>query len=186
MSDRERLTRRKLHIFDNIILFMRRRPLTMSYYHVLLRFQDEPNNVRCVLSDLSEKQLRTQFVRPYRRGKNILCGREVVDISRIKIINIIRTTDTSDIELKRIQEKSRAENEQRNRSSSLLVVMVLGRGYQLEDISLAGEDVTSKFIVDVPGHDRWTVVAEILNHKWVSTVGAGLVLAALALWFGLK
>lgn len=60
-----------------------------------------------------------------------------------------------------------------------------GRGHNLEDISEAGEDVTSTFISGPPGHgNKWTVVAAALNHPWVSAVGTGLIVAALIWWLG--
>jgi hypothetical protein len=156
-----------------------------AYYHVLVSFQDEPKTVRCLFADLSEKELRTRFVAPYRRGKDLLCGTEVVAVSRIRTVGIVRTADTSDIELKRIQEKSRKETEQLNRSSTSVVFLDLGRGYNLEDVSEASEDVTSTFILGPPGHgDRWTVLAAVLNNPWISGIGAGLILAALLWWFG--
>ena len=60
--------------------------------------------------------------------------------------------------LKRIQEKSRKHIDELHRSSRAVVFIAKGRGYELEHISEAGEDVTSEFIVGAPGHgDRWTV-----------------------------
>jgi hypothetical protein len=95
----------------------------VAYYHALLSLQDEPKTVRCMFADLSESELRTRFVTPYRRGKNFLCGSEVVEVSRIKTVSIIRTTNRSDEELKRIQEKSRKETEELNRNSTSLVFL---------------------------------------------------------------
>jgi hypothetical protein len=138
-----------------------------------------------MFADLSEKELRTRFVAPYRRGKDLLCGSEVVAVSRIRTVGIVRTADTSDRELKRIQEKSRKETDQLNRSSTSVVFLDLGRGYNLEEISEAGQDVTSTFILSPPGHgDRRTVVAAVLNHSWISAIGTGLIVATLLWWFG--
>jgi hypothetical protein len=160
----------------------------MPYYHVLLRLHDEPS-VRCVFADLSKKELQRRFVAPYRRGKDLLCGNEIVAVSRIKTVDIIRTADTSATELTRIQEKSRAENEQLNRSSSGFVILDLGRGYQMADISEAGEPVTSEFIHHPPGRgDWWTVAVTVLTHGWglISVIGTTLIAAALVWWFGFK
>jgi len=157
----------------------------MPYYHVLLSFQDEPTTVRCMFADLSEKALRTRFVVPYRRGKNFLSGSEVVEVSRIKTIKIVRTADTSDKELKSIQAKSKKEIDELNRNAESVVFLGLGRGYNLEDITEAGEDVTTTFIVGPPGHgDKWTVVATVLNHPWISAIGTGLIVAVMVWWFG--
>jgi hypothetical protein len=124
-----------------------------------------------------------RFVAPYRRGKNILCGREVVEVSRIRTVSIVRTADTSETELKRIDEERFKKDEEFNRSSRSVVVLHLG--YKLEDIGEAGEDVTSTFILGPPGHgDRWTVVAAVLNHPWITAIGTGLILAAIIWWLG--
>jgi hypothetical protein len=158
----------------------------MSYYHVLLSFQDEPNTVRCMFADLAEQELRTRFVTPYRRGKNLLCGGEVVELSEIKTVQIFRTAETSDQELKKIQEKSIKYYKKLNRDSDSTRLVFFGfRGSQLEDISEAGDVVTSTFIAGPPGHgNHWAVVAAVLNNPWISTIGAGLVVAALIWWFG--
>jgi hypothetical protein len=153
--------------------------MSMSYHHVLLSFQDEPQKVRCIFADLSENDLRTRFVSPYRRGKNILCAGEVIETSRIKTVRIIRTENESEKELKKIQEQSKRDRDEFNRNSAVVLVS-LGAGYELEDISEAGEDVTSAFILGPPGDgDRWTVVAAVLNHPWISAIGTAVIAAGL-------
>jgi hypothetical protein len=59
---------------------------------------------------------------------DFLCGSEVVDVSRIKTVSIIRTTNRSDEELKRIQEKSRKEIAELNRNSRSLAESSVGLG----------------------------------------------------------
>jgi hypothetical protein len=148
----------------------------MSYYHVLLSFHDAPQELRCMLFDLSEQELRARFLVPYRRGKNLLCGNEVVASSRINRVSIVRTDDSSANELKKIQEKSWKDIQDFNRESQSLVLLDLGHGYHLEDITEAGEDVTSALILRPPGDgDRWMLAAAALNPPWVSAIGTGLV-----------
>lgn len=117
----------------------------MPYYHVLLSFQDEPKTVRCLFADLAEKELRKQFVTPYRRGKNVLCGSEVIEVSRIKTVKIIRTADTSDQALERIEEKGIKHYEELNRGSRGVVFFRLDS--RLEHIGEGGEEVTHAFIL---------------------------------------
>ena len=139
----------------------------MAYYHVLLSFHETSENPRCVLADLSEEELRKRFVTPYRRGKDVLCGNEVVDVSRISKVTIVCTADTSTNELKRIQEKSRRETEEFNRTARGVKLVDLGRGHNLEDIGEAGVDVTSTYISGPPGYgDTSSVVTAVVNHPW--------------------
>lgn len=157
----------------------------MVYYHVLLSFQESPNKVRCIFSDLTEKELRTRFLVPYRSGKSFLSGNEVIEASRIKKVTVLKTNRASAVELKEIQDKSWKEVQEFNRSSDSVVLVSPGRGYDAEDIIEAGEDVTTLFISGPPGHGGgWTVVSAVMNHPWVSAIGTGLVVAALAYWFG--
>jgi hypothetical protein len=149
----------------------------VAYYHVLLTIGDEN---RCVLSDLSEDQLRTQFVKPYRRGQDILCGNEIVALSRIGKVTIIRTTDISTNELERLQEKSQKQMDEINRTSRSLVILTLGS--KLEDIVEAGEDVTPNHIMGAPGYDNRSWWSAVVNNPWVLTIATGLIVAALTAW----
>ena len=173
------------HICNLLLISAQRR--TMDHYHVLLTFQDAPEKVRCVFSDLSESELKDQFLKPYRRGRSFLSGNEVIDAVRIKSVSIIRTDRDSTDELKAIQERSWKEIEQFNRDSSSVVLVSAGRGHNAEDIVEAGADVTSTLISGPPGSaDQWTVVSKVINHPWISAIGTGVVVAGIAWWFGWK
>ncbi len=157
----------------------------MPYYHVLLTFQAKPDSVRCMFSDLSERELEERFLAPYRRGKSFMCGNEVVESSKIQKVTVVKTPRPSAAELKDIQTKSRKEVEEFNRTSSSMVLISPGRGYDADDIAEAGEDVTASFISGPPGHGgHWGVVSAVVNHPWVSAIGTGLIVAALGYWLG--
>jgi len=157
----------------------------MAYYHVLLTFQDAPDKVRCMFSDLTEQDLKTRFLAPYRKAESFLCGNEVVESSTIKKVTLVKTARVSAAELKDIQDKSWREVQEFNRTSDSMVLISPGRGHDAEDIAEAGEDVTAVFISGPPGHGgRWRVVAAVVNHPWVSAIGTGLAVAALAYWLG--
>ena len=82
----------------------------------------------------------------------MLCDKEVIRIVNIKKVEIIRTAQTSEIELSTIQKRSRSEIDEFNSQSESVFLIGLGRGQDPEDIVEAGEDVTSKYIVGPPGH----------------------------------
>lgn len=155
----------------------------MSFYHVLITFFDSPNKPRCVLTDLSEHQLKARFVTSYRKGKDILCGTEVVRIGDIKSVQIICTGKKIEEELLAIQKQSLIENQEFNSQSHSVIIISPGYGYEQEDIVEAGVDVTSQYITGVPGHASGGFV-ELFNNQWVVAVGAGLIVAAFVWWFG--
>lgn len=158
----------------------------MPYYHVLVTFTDSPKNPQCVLDDLSEQELKTKFVRLYKKGKDILCDKEVVRIGNIKSVQIIRTNKKNEDERSIIQEESFKRIQELNRQSDSIAIISIGHGYNTEDIAYAGEDVTSQYITGAPGHETSNLILSFLNNPWVMTIGAGLILAALGAWLGLN
>ena len=82
-----------------------------------------------MLSDLSENELRKQFLGPYQSGKNFLLGNEVVQVSHINKVSIVKTDKNSANELKEIQDKSWKEIQGFNRTSDSIVLISPGRGY---------------------------------------------------------
>jgi hypothetical protein len=155
----------------------------MPFYHILIIFADAPSKPQCVLSDLSEQQLQTQFVTPYKKGEDILCGTEVIRVGSIKAVQIIRTDKKSEDERSAIQEQSFNEIQDFNRQSDSLVIISPGYGYEPEDIAEAGMDVTLQYITGAPGHAVSGGISGLLNNQWVVGIGAGLIVAALVWWF---
>jgi hypothetical protein len=156
----------------------------MSFHHVLITFADSPNKPQCVLSDLSEPQLRTQFVTPYSKGKDILCGTEVIRVGCIKNIQIVRTEKNSEDERTALQEHSFNEMQEFNRQSDSFAIFGLGCGHDPEDIAEAGEDVTAQYIIGPPGHAATSGFVKLLNHQWVVAIGTGLIVAFFVWRFG--
>lgn len=156
----------------------------MPYYHVLLTLQSAPDHRRAVFLDLSEQELKEKFVAPYRKGKSFLAGNEIIDSGQIKTVTICSTNRLSAEELKTIQTKSWAEVDEFNRSQNSVTLISVGRGYDAEDLFEAGETVTSDHISGPPGEGLWKLAATVMNHPWVSAITTGLVVAALAAFFG--
>lgn len=157
----------------------------MTFYHVLITTSDQPDSFRCVLSDLSEENLMQQFLRPYQRGKSILCGDEIVESLQIKRLKVVKTVAQREKELEKLQEESFRKIQEFNRSSDSITIVSPGRGYNVEDIVEVGEDVTIQFVSAPPGEgDRWKIVADLLNNGWVVGIGGGLIVAVLVWWLG--
>jgi hypothetical protein len=156
----------------------------MAFYHVLLTLSEAPSKPRCVLSDLSAEKLEAQFLLPYRKGKNILCGNQIIQVTSIKGVQIIRTEMTSQHELSVIQDRSFKEIQEFNRQSESFVIISPGHGFDTEDIVEAGEDVTSQHIIGPPGHGASSSRLKLLSNQWVVAICTGLIVAGLVWWFG--
>lgn len=155
----------------------------MAFHHVLITFTGSSSKPRCVLSDLSEQQLQTQFVTPYRKGKDMLCGTEVIRVGSIKSVQIIDTNMTGEVERSAIQAKSFKDIQDFNSQSDSMTLISPGYGYEPEDIAEAGVDVTSQYIIGPPGHAASGGFAEFLNNPWVVAIGTGMIVAVLVWWF---
>ena len=158
----------------------------MPFHHVLLALESEPTKLRCILADLTEKDLKTKFLRPYRKGQNIVCGNEVIPVSQIRKLHIVRTARENETERSALQDRSFKEIQELNKQSESVVLISPGRGYDPEDILEVGEDVTTMFVSGPPGHaSAPTTVVRFLNNQWIVAIGTGLIVAALIWWFGL-
>ncbi len=158
----------------------------MPYYHVLVTFTDSPKNPQCVLDDLSEQELKTKFVKLYKKGKDILCDKDVVRIENIKSIQIIRTNKKSEDERSIIQNESFKRIEELNKQTDSIAIISIGHGYNPEDIVEAGEDVTSQYITEAPGYGASNFFLSFLNNPWIMTISTGLIIAALVAWLRLN
>lgn len=155
-----------------------RRP--MSFYQVLVAVEPEPGKLRCVLTDLSEPQLRAQFVESYRKGRDLVCGNEIIPIASLRKVHVVRTERDDAQERESLNAKSLREIEAINRQPGGVVFLSLGRGYDPEDILEVGADVTAEFISGPPGgaHDK-DVLSRLLSNPWVQGIGISLIAAAI-------
>lgn len=122
-----------------------------AFYHVLVSLDEKSQDLRGILSDLSEAQLKKQFVYPYRKGQDILCKNEVIQLSKVRTIKIIRTNRDSKTELEILSQKDREHNDRLNRSQSDVFFVGRVSAYTVDDLVDEGEDVTLQYIVGPPG-----------------------------------
>lgn len=157
----------------------------MPFYQVLVAIEPEPDKLRRILTDLSEPQLSAQFVQPYRKGIDLICGNELVSLASLRKVHIVRTERTDTQERSALNDKSLKEIEAINREPGGVVFLSLGRGYEPEDILEVGTDVTAEFISGPPGNAQGLQrVLRLLSNQWVVTVGAGLIVAGIVWWLG--
>jgi hypothetical protein len=152
----------------------------VSYYHVLLTFRNAPHETRCVFSDLSERALREQFLRPYGRGTTMLAGTEVIDTMDIHKTTIIKTNLTNEEERQEIRKAYDKRQEEQRAQPGTMLFMGPTPGYDLEDIVEAGSEVTGNYITSPPGHQRDNLLSSVINHPWISAIVTGLLVAGLA------
>lgn len=151
----------------------------MSYFHVLLQLEDSPGSTRCVFHDLSERQLKDQFLRPCKEGRDLLIESEIIKLSGIRKIQIIKTERTNEVEREYIKAKSRRELAESNRGADLIDIG-FGRGYHMHDIAEAGADVTHEYIRRLPGRAEKSVISKLFYNPWVLTLGGRLLVIFIA------
>lgn len=157
----------------------------MPFHHVLITLSNTPNEWRCLFVDLSERELESRFLAPYRKGADILLSGEVIRLLDVRKVQVIRTNRNSETELKDLQDSSYAEVQRLNRLSPGVAFISAGRGYQQEDIAELGKDMTDHFVKGAPGHAPPFSFRDALNNPWVLTIGGGLLVAFLLAMLGL-
>lgn len=160
-----------------------------EYLHVVIESPDSKGPL-FLYGDFSERDLRRKFLRNYQLGKSVMKDSQVVDLSKITSVKIIKTSVTLDAALEQLQKDSNERIDRLNRESSSLAIVSPGRGWKQEHITECGEEVTDKYISEPPGQGTWlTSLSTILGNPWVLSIGGGLVLLVLGAivkkWFGL-
>ncbi|MEI2299349.1 hypothetical protein [Ensifer sp. MJa1] len=153
--------------------------MSRKYFHVVVRTKDDKKKPVFLFGDLSEGELRTKFLKPYRRGGKLFVENAIIDVADLASIKIIETAQPKDDVLEEMQETSRKAIDKMNRESGTFVIMSIGVGYRDTDIEHDGDDVTSQFITDGPG--TASQLFQIMNNNWTMTIGGG-VLVALFSW----
>ncbi|OGT90775.1 MAG: hypothetical protein A2286_01535 [Gammaproteobacteria bacterium RIFOXYA12_FULL_61_12] len=157
----------------------------LAYYQVLVSVEQAPNEMRQVFADLAESDLKQKLLRPYRQGTSLISGNEIVPVSQIRKIHVVRTARTDEVERAELHTKSVREIDQFNRDSDSVVLISAGSGYDPQDILEAGEDVTAKYISGHPGADSGpSALVRLISNPWLVTVAGGLVVAYLIWKFG--
>jgi hypothetical protein len=158
------------------------------FHHVIVVLKGSEAK-RALFVDMSAKELRRCFVRPYKQGKPVLLpDHSVVQTRDITWTAIRATADAAAPTLKGLQEASRHHTDELNRSGG---VVFLGRfSWGNEDLAEEGGDVTSRYIQAPPGEDSlyrglgsW--LAENLGKAAVGFV-VSVALAVVLTWLGLK
>lgn len=122
----------------------------MTYHHVIARVGDEAKS-RVLFEDLSAKDLRKHFLKPYWKGKQFYSGSDLISPGDLRSLKIIQTNRTGDEERSEINRKDLRSIDRHNRSSPGVVFISVGRGFDPDDIAGIGFDVTAKLTKGPPG-----------------------------------
>jgi hypothetical protein len=155
--------------------------MTDKFYHVLGAIGDRKTEV--LFSDLTAKELRKQFVVPYKRGRTFFAGTSVVAQAELRKVRIIETPLKEAEAREQINHDSLADITALNRTSGLFIISP-GQGYAPEDIAEAGADVTRTFLCGGPGSSTGLLGLSKNAAGWVLGIVASVLAARLAKWLG--
>ncbi|WDZ81055.1 hypothetical protein PWG15_25240 (plasmid) [Ensifer adhaerens] len=148
------------------------------YFHVVAWTRQSTEDPIFLFGDLSETQLKRQFVRPYRIGGKLHLGQRVLNAAELTRVMIIETLEPKAEVLKALQERSLRQIEEVNLHTSWEYWVSTGYGWDDDDITYAGNDVTARYVRGRPGSP--SLLYQIAHSHWLRVVGAGLVLLAIS------
>lgn len=154
-----------------------------QYFHVVVWTAQSGDTPIFLFGDLNEKELRRQFLKPYRTGGKFFVRQKILNVSDLTAVKIIKTPCPKDEALKVVQDDSLRAVEQFNRQSSWATMVSAGYGWEDEDIVYADDDVTERYIKEGPGSP--SVVNQVFQNQWFLAVGSGLILLVVGAWFGI-
>jgi hypothetical protein len=129
------------------------------HYHVIVSF-DGTENKTVLMKDLTEREVRKKFVKPYKKGIDILCGNEILSLKNLKFVQIAKTSGLMDFILDKEIDKAHQEEQDFNDNNA---VIVIGSSLHINDYNIAnyGEDVTASFISEASGSG--TIIQKIIQ-----------------------
>jgi hypothetical protein len=145
---------------------------TPPFFHVVVWLKPAPTVARLVFCDLSESELKSRFLKPYRRGTQIVVSGEVIDLKEISSVTISKTQKAKDQEMDALRQASRASVEKLNRESNWVVFIGSPAHYD-EEIASVGENVTDRFVPSAPGSSTFLTSLQ----PWFVGIGTTMILA---------
>jgi hypothetical protein len=167
----------------------------MPYFHVVVKSKNNKKPL-CIFKDLSEKELKNKFVKPYKLNKSFFYYGNILTASELVNIKIVSTLQKHEQELKQelpvahLELIKKAEEffkdiEEFNAldSDNVDTSVDTYNDYEIQD---CGVDVTHKFIREAPGEGTTlSKFSEILRHPWVVRIFA-VFLTFTLIYLGIK
>jgi hypothetical protein len=159
----------------------------MIYFHVLLSMAQEPTKLRCVLYDLTEKQLHDQFLQPYKSGRNLLCGNHIYPTTEIRSVSVVSTEGTAAQALSAVNQVCEKSFKEMNDHATGLVFIRPSLIFGLNNLDKVGKDVTAHFVKEPFGQ----VLSDgpfrsLLKNQWVVGIGTAVVATGVSAWLKLN
>lgn len=152
--------------------------MATEYYNVLIWLDGKTGEPSLSLLDRSLKDVRKQFVKPYKNAAKVFSKGVVYDLSKLTKVLILRT-DANSLDLVKLEnEKQREATRRRNLNSRGPMFLSRDTATPWESVLKNGTDVTSDFIDGPPG--QTSLLSKALNHPWtlaIGTIAAGALLA---------
>ena len=155
----------------------------MPFHHVIAKIEPE-DKPRVLFADLSATELKERFLAPYEKGQAFLSGHDLISPSALRSVQIIQTDRSSEAERDEINRRDRDRIDRLNDSSSGVFFLSLGGGYEPQDISEVGVDVTQDLIKGPPGFKSGTWESSKNVLAWVGGIVATIVAAGVVRWLG--
>lgn len=115
--------------------------LLLSKFHIVLKMKND-NSWKCIFKDLSEVQVRDDFIEPFKRGK-VIVNNELISTKDIYHVVISKTNMTHRDELKKVQIDSYQKLQEMNENGSAINVEAGRYDYEIKD---CGKDITSNYL----------------------------------------
>jgi hypothetical protein len=160
----------------------------ISYFHVFIQ-QDSDDKLRCFLKDLVPDAVRTRVVKPYKKGRSLVNGGQIVPVGSLRQLQVFRTDCDFEASYKKAHAEHRKQMEDLNREGGLYFLSA-GPGH--DDMSDEWPNVTEEFLRGcAPGIDVEPSFVQKLSHDptvsaTVAAVVGGLILAVVLIYFNLK
>lgn len=153
----------------------------MTYYHVVARVGAETIS-RVLFEDLTSKELKKQFLKPYWKGQKFFSGNELILPNDLRLLRIIQTHRPSAEERAEINAKASEAINRFNRANPSVVIIGAGRGYDPEDIADVGVDLTANLTKGPPGRRAGPFGVPKAVVAWIGGILATLITAGILRW----
>ncbi len=150
-----------------------------DYFHVVAK--DGTKNEEVLFRDLPKKDLKKLFLKPFKKGNNLLIEGTIYKNEEIKKVQIIKTEETFD---KSIEDYETQQNESRTKLNNEQYggnTVFIGPHFSQDiDILECGENVTERFLTKAPKKSLGKLY-NFFHNPWIVGIGV-TILAAIAIW----
>ncbi|MCO7473052.1 hypothetical protein [Stenotrophomonas maltophilia] len=153
------------------------------YHHVFVTTKGAEQKL-ALFVDLSASELKTRFVRPYRRGREVLLNGRIFAMKDISWVAIRVCDERAEANLSRLQSDDRLHTDELNQGGGLVFMERFDWTYA--DLVNEGEDITARYVNAPPGD---VGLSQRFGYWIAENAGKALltvIVGAVAAWIGLK